>query len=76
LLNSRDKRIIPEGRVYTKKQEHDIIAPSIQAFSAVIRKLKNNRERGEDSVTAEFIKGGRRMMWRKIHICTDAKSVE
>jgi hypothetical protein len=76
LLNPRDKRIKKEGGVYTKKQERDIRAPSIQALSAVIRKLKNKREPGEDSITAEFIKGGCRMMWRKIHLCTDAECVE
>ena len=68
--------IIPEVRVHTEKQEHGIRAPSIQELPAVIRKLKNNREPGEDSTTAEFIKDGRRMMRRKILICTDADKVE
>jgi hypothetical protein len=38
--------------------------------------LKNNRELDEDSITAELIKGGGRMLRKKIHVCTDAASVE
>ena len=76
MLNPQDKGIIQVGRVYTEKQEHAIRAPAIQELSAVTRKLKNNREPGEDSITAGLIKGGRRMMRTKIHICTDADRVE
>jgi hypothetical protein len=43
-------------------------APSIQEVSAIIRKLKNDTDLGEDSITVEFIKGGSGMLWRKIHI--------
>jgi len=75
LLNPQDKGIIQVGRVYTEKQEHAIRAPAIQELSAVTRKL-HNREPGEDSITAALIKGGRRMMRTKIHICTDADRVE
>jgi sorting nexin-29 len=67
LLNPLDKGIIPEEKVYFG-QEQDIRPPSIQEVSDIIRKLKNNRVPGEDSITAELVKGGGTIMWRKIHI--------
>jgi hypothetical protein len=67
LLNSPDKGIVPEEKVYFGP-EQDIRAPSIQEVSAIIRNLKNNRVPGEDSITAELVKGCGRMLWRKIHI--------
>jgi hypothetical protein len=67
LLNPLDKGIIPEEKVYFGA-EQDIRAPSVQEVSAMIRELKNSRAPGEDSITAELVKGGGRMLWRKIHI--------
>jgi hypothetical protein len=67
LLNPLHKGIIPEEKVYFGP-EHNIRAPSIQEVSAIIRKLKNNRAPDEDSITAELVKVGGRMLWRKIHI--------
>jgi hypothetical protein len=67
LLNPLDEGIIPEEKVYFGPQ-HNIRAPSTKEVSAIIRKLKNNRAPDEDSIRAEFLTGGGRMLWRKIHI--------
>jgi hypothetical protein len=69
LLNPPGKGIIPEEKVYFGP-EQDIRAPSEQEVSAVIRK-KNHRAPGEDSISAESVTGGGRMLWRKIHILKD-----
>jgi sorting nexin-29 len=67
LLNPLDKGIVPEEKVYFGP-EQDIRAPSVQEVSAIIRKLKNNRAPGENSITAELVKDEGRMLWRKVHI--------
>jgi hypothetical protein len=67
LRNPLDKGITPEEKV-SFGPEQDIRAPSKQEVSAIIRKLKNNRAPGEDSITAELVKSSSRMPWRKIHI--------
>jgi hypothetical protein len=67
LLNPLDKGIIPKGKVCFGP-EQVIRAPSVQEVLAVIRKLKNNRAPGGDSITAELVKGGGRILCRKIHV--------
>jgi hypothetical protein len=53
LLNPLHKGIVPEENVCFVP-EKDIRAASKQEVSASVRKLKNNRAPGKDSITAEF----------------------
>jgi hypothetical protein len=50
LINRLDKGIILDEKVYFGP-ERDVRAPSVQEVSAIIRKLKNKRAPGEDSIT-------------------------
>jgi len=43
------------------------MAPTLQETLGVIRNLKNNRAPGEDLITSELIKCGRRKLWNRIH---------
>jgi hypothetical protein len=64
LLIPLGEGIVPEENVYSGLYQ-DIRTFSIQEGPAMIRKLKNNWAPVENSLTAQLIKPGGRMLWRK-----------
>jgi hypothetical protein len=66
LLNPQVNTTAPEETTYFVP-ECNIAIPTLQETLEIIRNLKNNRAPGEDLITSELIKYGRRKLWNRIH---------